>query len=100
MTPLLNIIFGILSLILDVAFFIMIIHIIMSWLITFQVLNLRQPLVASIWDGLNRLLEPIYRPIRRLLPDLGGIDLAPLIVIIGIMFVQRLILVDVARAVF
>ena len=51
-------------LILDVIWFIMIVHIIMSWLINFQVLNLRQPLVAQIWDGLNRLLEPIYAPIR------------------------------------
>ena len=56
------------TLLLDVAFFIMLVHIIMSWLINFQVLNLRQPIVAQIWDGLTRLLEPIYAPIRRRLP--------------------------------
>ena len=67
----------------------MIVHIIMSWLINFQVLNLRQPLVAQIWDGLNRLLEPIYSPIRRRLPDMGGLDLAPLIVFIAIIIAQR-----------
>ncbi|WP_411838236.1 YggT family protein [Paracoccus sp. ME4] len=78
-----------LQLILQVLWFIMIVHIIMSWLINFQVLNLRQPLVAQIWDGLNRLLEPIYRPIRRMLPDLGGLDLAPLIVFIAIIIAQR-----------
>ena len=59
-------IFKIILLLLDVAFFILLVHVIMSWLINFQVLNLRQPLVAQIWDGLNRLLEPIYGPIRRI----------------------------------
>ena len=78
-----------LQLILQVLWFIMIVHIIMSWLINFQVLNLRQPLVAQIWDGLNRLLEPIYSPIRRRLPDMGGLDLAPLIVFIAIIIAQR-----------
>lgn len=78
-----------LQLILQILWFIMIVHIIMSWLINFQVLNLRQPLVAQIWDGLNRLLEPIYSPIRRRLPDMGGLDLAPLIVFIAIIIAQR-----------
>ena len=73
-------IYGPLKLILDVIFFIMIVHIIMSWLINFNVLNLRQPLVAQIWSGLNRLLEPIYTPIRRILPDTHPLDLAPLVV--------------------
>ena len=71
-------------LILDVVWFIMIAHIIMSWLINFQVLNLRQQLVAQIWDGLNRMLEPIYSPIRRVLPNTGGLDLAPLVALIAI----------------
>ena len=53
-------IYGPLKLILDIAFFFMIVHIIMSWLITFQVLNLYQPIVNQIWTGLNRLLEPIF----------------------------------------
>ena len=74
----------ILLLVLDVAWFILIIHIIMSWLISFNVLNLHQQFVAQIWYGLNNLLEPVYRPIRRFLPQTGGIDLAPLVVLIGI----------------
>ncbi|WP_095588050.1 YggT family protein [Actibacterium ureilyticum] len=76
--------FQILLLILDIVWFVIIIQIIMSWLINFQVLNLRQPLVYQIWDGLNRILEPIYRPIRNMLPNTGGLDLAPLIVLVGI----------------
>ena len=80
-----------LLLILSIAQWIILIHIIMAWLINFQVLNLRQPLVAQIWSGLNQLLEPIYSRIRNLLPATGGIDFAPLIVIIVIFFLQRLV---------
>lgn len=85
--------FQILMLLLDVAWFLMIAHIIMSWLINFQVLNLRQPLVAQIWYGLNRLLEPIYAPIRRLLPQTPGLDLAPLVAFIGLIAL-RIVLVN------
>ena len=78
-----------LDLILSVLWFLMIAHIIMSWLINFQVLNLRQPLIAQLWDGLNRILEPLYGPIRRLLPNTGGLDLAPLVVFIGIIILRQ-----------
>ncbi|WP_103257120.1 YggT family protein [Tabrizicola aquatica] len=89
--------FQILMLILDIAQFIIIAHIIMSWLINFQVLNLRQPLVASIWDGLNRLLDPIYSFVRRFLPNLGGLDLAPLVVLIAV-YALRIVLINNAAA--
>lgn len=81
----------ILFLILNVIWWIVIIHVIMSWLINFQVLNLNQPLVRQIWDGLNRLLDPIYRRIRSFLPDMGGLDLAPLIVLLAIYAIQIVI---------
>ncbi|NVO22512.1 YggT family protein [Donghicola mangrovi] len=83
--------YQILMLILDVVWFVMIAHIVMSWLISFQVLNLYQPLVRQIWDGLNRLLEPIYAPIRRILPATPGLDLAPLVAFI-ILIAIRIIL--------
>ena len=83
--------YQILNLILDVAWFIMIVHIIMSWLINFQVLNLHQPMVAQIWYGLNRLLEPLYSRIRRFLPATPGLDLAPLVAFLAII-VLRIIL--------
>ena len=86
------------QLLLDVAFFIMLVHIIMSWLINFNVLNLRQPLVAQIWDGLNRLLEPIYAPIRRMLPNTGALDLAPLVLFIGIIILRDIVIPDLARS--
>lgn len=85
--------FQILMLILDVIWFFLIAHVIMSWLINFQVLNVRQQLVGQIWYMLNRLLEPIYAPIRRLLPPMSGIDLAPLVLLIGI-YAARIVLAN------
>ena len=66
-------------------------------LISFQVLNLHQQLVAQIWDMLNRILEPIYRPIRKILPPMSGIDLAPLVALIGV-YAIRIILANNAAA--
>ncbi|AVO38949.1 YggT family protein [Pukyongiella litopenaei] len=85
-------IYGPLQLILSVVYFVMIAHIIMSWLISFQVLNLRQQFVAQIWYGLNQLLEPIYRPIRNILPNTGTIDLAPLVALIIVISLRAYIL--------
>jgi YggT family protein len=70
----------------------MIVHIIMSWLINFQVLNLHQPIVSQIWQGINRLLEPIYEPIRRVLPDTRPMDLAPLVALIVVISLRSYIL--------
>lgn len=81
----------ILNLVLNVAWFFVIAHVIMSWLISFQVLNVRQQLVGQIWYGLNRVLEPLYDPIRRILPPMGGLDLAPLIVLLAIMALRIVI---------
>jgi YggT family protein len=86
-------IFQILMLLLNILYFIVIAHVIMSWLINFQVLNLRQPLVAQIWDGLSRLLEPIYSRVRQIVPPMGGLDLAPLIVLIGVA-ILRIVLIN------
>lgn len=81
----------ILLMILGIVKFVMIVQIIMSWLINFQVLNVRQPLVYQIWNGLSRLLEPIYRPIRKILPPMSGLDLAPLVAFIAIYAIERII---------
>jgi len=65
-----------------------ILHFIMSWLISFQILNLRQRLVGQIWLGLNQILEPVYRPVRRFLPDTGTLDLSPVVALLGIAALQ------------
>ena len=83
--------FQALNLILDVVWFVMIAHIILSWLISFQVLNVRQPLVAQIWHGLSSLLEPLYAPVRRMLPQTGALDLAPLVVFIAIIILRQML---------
>ena len=77
--------------ILNVIWFIVIVHIIMSWLINFQVLNLHQRFVAQLWYGLNRLVDPVYSRIRRILPDMGGIDLSPVIVLLALFAVRTVI---------
>ena len=78
-------------LLLDVAWFFAIAHIIMSWLINFNVLNLGQPFVASLWDGLNRVLEPAYSRIRRILPSTGALDLAPLVFLLAIIIIRMIL---------
>jgi len=80
--------FQIFMMILDIVRFFIIAHFIMSWLIQFQVLNIRQQFVAQIWYGLSRLLEPIYGTIRRILPQMGGIDLAPLVALLAIQAIR------------
>ena len=84
--------------VINIAWWIVIIHVIMSWLINFNVINLHQPLVRSIWDGLTRLTEPMYRPIRNFLPHMGGLDLSPLVVLLAITFLQILFNRDIAPA--
>ena len=76
---------------LDIVWAIIITHVIMSWLIQFDVLNIRQPAVAKIWYGLGRLLEPIYAPLRKVLPPMGGLDLTPLIVLVGLAIVRSMV---------
>ena len=80
--------FQILMLILSVARFFIFAHFIMSWLISFNVLNVNQPFVAQVWYSLQRILDPIYRPIRRFMPDLGGIDLSPIVALLGIEIIR------------
>lgn len=90
-------VYEILQLLLSVVWFFIIAHVIMSWLINFQILNLNQPLVSQIWSGLNRILEPLYSPIRQILPPMGGIDLAPLVVLIAVA-ILRIVLQNNAAA--
>ena len=83
----------ILLLVLNVAQFIVLAHVILSWLINFQVLNPRQPMVGQLWFGLNRLLDPVYDRVRRVLPAMGGLDFAPLLVLLGI-YAAKIVVVN------
>jgi YggT family protein len=64
---------------------------VLSWLVAFNVVNTRNPIVYSIGDFLYRITEPALRPIRSIMPNLGGIDISPVILIIGLLFLKQLI---------
>lgn len=64
---------------------------VLSWLVAFNVINTRNQFVRTVLDTLDRLINPLLRPIRRILPDLGGIDLSPMVLILLIILVQRLL---------
>ena len=81
-------IFAIPYMILKVIWFFIVAHFIMSWLISFNVLNLHQPIVSQIWQGLNRILDPIYSRIRQFIPNMGGLDLAPLVALLIVAALQ------------
>jgi YggT family protein len=80
-----------LSLILNLVWWVFLIMIIMSWLISFNVINTRNQFVAGVWRALNQVTDPILRPIRRVIPPRGGLDLSPIFGFIVIFFLQQLI---------
>jgi len=71
---------------------------VLSWLIAFNVVNARNQFVQMLWQFLYRITEPVLRPIRNLLPDLGGIDISPIIVILIIEFVRQVVIPNLQRA--
>lgn len=89
-----------LAAVIDIVFnlfmWLLIIQAVMSWLLAFNVLNPRNQVVGMIWQFMLRLTEPLLRPIRRFLPNFGGIDLAPLVLILIIYFVRRSILIPLS----
>ena len=67
------------------------VQVILSWLVAFHVVNTYNPLVRGLLTGLEKLTEPLYRPIRRILPDFGGIDFSPMVVLLLIGLLQRML---------
>jgi YggT family protein len=82
---------SILNLLLNVLWWVIIIQVILSWLFVFNVLNTSSQGVRAFSGALEKITAPIYRPIRRVLPDFGGIDFSPVVVLLGIMVIQRLL---------
>ena len=78
-----------LSMVLTIVWWIFLIMIIMSWLISFNVINTRNNFVDSVWRVLNAITEPILKPIRRIIPPVGGLDLSPIVVFVIIFFLQQ-----------
>ena len=84
-------ILDIVLIILDLYVWLLIASAILSWLIAFNVVNTRNQFVASVAEFLYRITEPLLRPIRNFMPNLGGLDISPIILILIIMFIQRVI---------
>lgn len=84
--------YQIISILLNVLWWIIIVQAIMSWLIAFNVINTYNDFIRSIWIALDRLTQPIYRPIRRIMPDLGALDLSPMVVLLIIIILQQAVL--------
>ncbi|MCY4446795.1 MAG: YggT family protein [Rhodobacteraceae bacterium] len=76
---------------LNIISWVVIIHVLMSWLISMQVLNPSHEFVRVIWDSLDRILEPIYSKIREILPPIGMIDLSPIVLIFGLYLLRYLV---------
>lgn len=86
----------IVTILLDVIWWFIIAQAIMSWLIAFNVINTHSEIVSQIWMVLDRICEPLYRPFRRIMPDFGGLDLTPMVVLILIMILRGPVLNYVA----
>jgi YggT family protein len=83
--------FDIAHYLLNILWLIVIVQFVLSWLVVFNVLNIHSPGVRAFVGAVNRITVPMYRPIRRMLPDFGGIDFSPLIVIVLIAIAHRLL---------
>ena len=82
--------FGIIDLILQVLVWVIIVQVILSWLVAFNVINTQSNFVRTVLDALERLTAPLYRPIRKILPDFGGIDFSPIVLILAIQILRKL----------
>lgn len=81
---------GLVDIILELYVWLLVIWVIISWLVTFDVINTRNRFVYLVTDFLYRITEPVLRPIRRVVPNLGGMDISPVILILGIWFTRSL----------
>jgi YggT family protein len=82
----------IIDLLLRVLSWIIIIQAVLSWLIAFNVINTSNDFIRQFLAGLDRLTEPLYRPVRKILPDFGALDLSPLVVLLLIQIIRGIIL--------
>lgn len=75
----------------QITLFVIIVQAILSWMIALNLANPRHRIVGAIWSTVCKLTEPLYAPFRRFVPNLGGIDITPMIVIVGLLFLQQLV---------
>ena len=87
----------IVDILLTVLWWFIIAQAVMSWLIAFNVINTHNDFVNQLWTVLDRITEPLYRPFRRIMPDFGGLDLTPMLVLIIIIILDGPVLNYLAR---
>jgi YggT family protein len=83
--------FDIVLFLLRILSIVVIVQVICSWLVAFNVINLHQPFVRGVYTAMDRITEPLYRPIRKILPDFGGLDFSPIILLLLIQVVSMLV---------
>ena len=83
--------FSILDMLLQLVVYLIIAQVIVSWLVAFNVINTQSGFVRSVLTALDRLTAPIYRPIRKVMPDFGGIDFSPIVVLLAIQIIRKLL---------
>ena len=88
----------IVQVLLNIVWWIIVVQAILSWLLAFNVINQSNDVVRSIWDALQRMTEPLYRPIRRVLPDFGALDLSPLVVLLILYILQTIVIPSIAQS--
>ncbi len=88
--------FNIVEVLLRVLWWIIVVQAIMSWLIAFNIINTWNENVRAVWNALQKITDPIYRPIRRIMPDFGGLDLSPMVVLLILYILMTIVLPQIA----
>ena len=86
-----NTLINIVQYVLNILTIVIFVQVVLSWLVAFNVVNFRQPVVRGLANGLDRMTGPLYRPIRKLLPDFGGLDFSPLVLLMAIRVAMMLL---------
>lgn len=93
-----NALYFLIDFVVTAVYWLVLIYVILSFLVGFNVINLNNDIVRQIYYGINSLVDPMLAPIRRILPTAGGLDFSPLVLLLIVMFLQRLILQDLLPA--
>ncbi len=89
-------IFWLIDTVLSIYIMLVFAQVVLSWLVAFNVVNTRNRFVYLVGDFLHRVIEPALRPIRRMLPSFGGIDVSPMVLLVALYFVRLLLIQDIA----
>jgi YggT family protein len=87
----------IVQLLLNLVWWVIVIQAVLSWLIAFNVINTHSDFVRTVWNALQKITEPLYRPIRRVLPDFGALDLSPLVVLLILYILTNIVIPNIAQ---